>query len=143
MGNYLPHKTKPTFLSLLVDRQLYSYDTVVLQGLTKRPGPNPHADMDKMPLPDPSRAEQMIADLVAQDPEPPLVINRAGADFSSSSPFSFGQYFVRLRGYSSFCGSPYHYLTDDSALHLYLLGIRTGAPPSSSGWAPPATLATT
>ena len=64
--------------------RLHFYDYIVLQELMKRPGPNPHAEMDKMPLPDPSRAEQMIADLVAQDPEPPLVINRAGADTRSS-----------------------------------------------------------
>lgn len=59
----------------------------VLQELVKRPGPNPHAEMDKMPLPDPSRAEQMIADLVAQDPEPPLVINRAGTDSAADILF--------------------------------------------------------
>jgi len=55
----------------------------VLQ-LPEKPGPNPNADMDNMPLPDPSQAEKMIADLIAQDPEPPVVINRAGSDIRSS-----------------------------------------------------------
>lgn len=52
----------------------------VLQRLLEKPGPNPHAELDNVPLPDPSKAEQMIADLQAQDPEPPAVINFAGAE---------------------------------------------------------------
>ena len=60
--------------------QLIQY--CLLQRLLEKPGPNPHAELDNVPLPDPSKAEQMIADLHAQDPEPPAVVNFAGAELS-------------------------------------------------------------
>ena len=54
------------------------------QEVLRPPGPNPNADMDDVPLPDPSRAEQMIADLLAKDPAPPLVVNQAGTERNPS-----------------------------------------------------------